>query len=41
MGKVLALNDMGVVTYCSAAEDQRGKGRCNHVTHQPDKTNPN
>ncbi|MGM0197309.1 hypothetical protein [Enterococcus sp. AZ180] len=40
MGKVLALNDMGVVTYCSAAEDQRGKGRCNHVTHQEEGESP-
>ena len=34
MQKVLALNVDGKLTYCSCQPDQRGKGRCNHVTHQ-------
>ena len=34
MAKVLALTTDGRITYCTAPEDQRGKGRCNHVSHQ-------
>ena len=34
MTKVLALTEDGRLTYCIAPEDQRGKGRCNHVGHQ-------
>lgn len=34
MKKVLALNTDGNLTYCSAPEEMRGKGRCNHVDHQ-------
>ena len=36
MSKVLALNDKGQMTYCSAPPDMRGKGRCNHIAHQKD-----
>jgi len=32
--KVLALTEDGRMTYCVSPEDQRGKGRCNHVAHQ-------
>ncbi|MGM0197352.1 hypothetical protein [Enterococcus sp. AZ180] len=32
--KVLALTADGEMTYCSAAPEMRGKGRCNHVDHQ-------
>ena len=32
--KVLALTEDGRLTYCTAPEDKRGKGRCNHVSHQ-------
>ncbi|NLZ80352.1 MAG: hypothetical protein GX913_00885, partial [Clostridiales bacterium] len=32
--KVLALTEDGRMTYCTAPEDQRGKGRCNHIMHQ-------
>ena len=32
--KVLALTEDGRMTYCTASEDQMGKGRCNHVRHQ-------
>lgn len=34
MTKVLALNNKGQMTYCSASEENRGKGRCNHIAHQ-------
>ena len=34
MSKVLALTTDGRLTYCVSPEDQRGKGRCNHVAHQ-------
>lgn len=34
MSKVLALTTDGRLTFCSASEENRGKGRCNHVTHQ-------
>lgn len=34
MNKVLALNEEGNLTYCTAPEDMRGRGRCNHVAHQ-------
>lgn len=32
--KVLALTEDGKMTYCAAAPDQRGKGRCNHIAHK-------
>ena len=32
--RVLALTEDGRITYCSAPEDKRGKGRCNHIAHQ-------
>ena len=32
--RVLALTQDGRITYCTAPEDQRGKGRCNHIAHQ-------
>lgn len=34
--KVLALNNQGLLTYCSVPEDERGKGRCNHLYHAND-----
>lgn len=34
MAKVLALTKDGMLTYCIASEENRGKGRCNHVAHQ-------
>lgn len=34
MARVLALTKDGRMTYCSAKPENRGKGRCNHVTHQ-------
>lgn len=32
--RVLALTEDGRITYCSAPEDKRGMGRCNHIAHQ-------
>lgn len=34
MKRILALTKDGRMTYCSASEENRGKGRCNHVAHQ-------
>jgi hypothetical protein len=34
LNKVLALNTKGQLTYCTALPEDRGKGRCDHVTHQ-------
>lgn len=34
MEKRLAITADGRMTYCSAAEDLVGKGRCNHIAHQ-------
>ena len=34
MSRVLALNTDGQLTYCTAPEELRGKGRCNHIFHQ-------
>lgn len=34
MEKRLALTIDGQLTYCSASEENVGKGRCNHVSHQ-------
>lgn len=34
MAKVLAVTEDGDITYCSAPEELRGKGRCNHIAHQ-------
>lgn len=34
MQRVLALNTEGQLTYCTAPEELRGKGRCNHLFHQ-------
>ena len=34
MQKVLALNKNGDLSYCEAPPEMRGKGRCNHITHQ-------
>lgn len=31
---VLALTKDGRITYCTAPEDMRGVGRCNHIAHQ-------
>lgn len=33
MNKVLALTKKGELTYCTAPEDMRGRGRCNHIAH--------
>lgn len=32
--KVLALTKDGKLTYCTASEENRGKGHCNHLNHQ-------
>lgn len=34
MQKRLAVTKDGRLTYCTATEENIGKGRCNHVTHQ-------
>lgn len=34
MVKRLALNSEGLLTYCTASEENIGKGRCNHIAHQ-------
>ena len=34
MNKRLALTTDGHLTYCTASEENMGKGRCNHVSHQ-------
>lgn len=34
MQRILALNNRGLLTYCTAPEELRGKGRCNHIAHQ-------
>lgn len=34
--RVLAMTKDGEITYCSAPEDKRGFGRCNHIMHQED-----
>lgn len=34
MSKRLALNINGEMTYCSASDENIGKGRCNHLEHQ-------
>ena len=34
MSRVLALNTNGDITWCVASEENRGKGRCNHIAHQ-------
>lgn len=31
---ILALNTHGDLTYCTASEENRGKGRCNHLFHK-------
>ena len=33
MPKRLAMTTDGKLTYCSAAEENVGKGRCNHIGH--------
>ena len=35
--KRLALNKDGKLTYCTATEENLGKGRCNHLLHQSSK----
>ena len=32
--RILALTKDGKITYCTAPEELRGKGRCNHIAHQ-------
>ena len=34
MAKILALTNDGRITYCTASEENRGRGRCPHLTHQ-------
>ena len=34
MTKRLAMTKDGVLTYCTATDENIGKGRCNHVSHQ-------
>ncbi len=34
MNKRLALTKEGKLTYCTASEENIGKGRCNHIAHQ-------
>lgn len=34
MEKRLALTKEGTLTYCTAVDENIGKGRCNHITHQ-------
>ena len=34
MSKRLAMNTEGRLTYCSALDENIGKGRCNHLVHQ-------
>lgn len=36
MAKRLALTVDGNITYCTATDENIGKGRCNHVAHQKD-----
>lgn len=39
MSKRLAMNTEGQLTYCTASEENIGKGRCNHIAHQrPDES---
>lgn len=38
---VLAVNINGELTYCTAPEDKRGIGRCNHVFHKLENENDN
>ena len=37
MAKRLALTVDGNITYCTATDENIGKGRCNHIGHQNDK----
>lgn len=37
MSKRLAMTTDGKLTYCSATDENVGKGRCNHIGHQKDK----
>lgn len=36
MTKRLAMTADGKLTYCSASEENVGKGRCNHIGHERD-----
>ena len=38
--KVLALTEDGRLTYCTCSPEQRGKGRCNHISHQEERESP-
>lgn len=38
--RILALTVDGRITYCTAPEELRGKGRCNHVAHQNNQEPP-
>ena len=39
MNRVLALTNDGKLTYCTASKENKGKGRCNHITHQDENEN--
>ena len=39
MAKRLAMTTDGKLTFCSATEENIGKGRCNHVSHAKDGEN--
>lgn len=40
MVKRLAMTTDGKLTYCSATEENLGKGRCNHVGHARNDESP-
>lgn len=40
MAKRLAMTADGKLTYCSASEENVGKGRCNHIGHERDGESP-
>ena len=40
MERVLALTVDGKITFCSAPEEKRGMGRCNHIAHQKPNQSP-
>ncbi len=40
MERILALTVDGKITFCSAPEEKRGMGRCNHIAHQKPNQSP-
>lgn len=40
MSRRLAMNSEGQMTYCTASEENIGKGRCNHIVHQNPEESP-